>query len=326
MSTIQRRLCAALSAFALVGFAVQAQPSDYPKGPVRFVVPYQAGSTPDLMARHVAERLAGALRQPVVVDNKPGAGGMLGASLAAKAVPDGLTLVYLANQHLVHPYVTRSMPYDLLKDFSPVALLGSSEQVLVVPAASPYKNTQSMVEAGRAQAGKLTFGTGGIGSPAHLGAEALAAAGNFQAIHIPFKGAPETLNALIGGQIDFTVTNLGSAIPYIKNGQVRALAVTGAQRTALLPEVPTMVEAVPPGFVFETWGVVAVPAGVPLPVQQQLNALIKQIVTDPAGAEFWSRVGLRPAGKESLTEVAAFLSQQARLTQSLARAAGLKPE
>lgn len=327
MSNTRRHwLYATLVAFVGLNGTAQAQSSDYPQRALRFIVPYQAGSTPDLMARHVADRLTAALQQPVVIDNKPGAGGILGASLAAKTAPDGYTLVYLTNQHLVHPFVTRTMPYDVLKDFSPVTLLGSSEQVLVVPAASPYKTVKALSDAGRAQPGKLSYGSGGIGSPAHLGAEALGVAGNFQATHIPYKGAPETLNALIGGHIEFTVTNLGSAMPFITSGQVRALGVTGAKRPVQLPDVPTMTEALPPGFVFETWGVVAVPTGVPAPLQQKLNSLLNRIVTDPANADFWARAGLRPAGREGLPDLAAFMAQQARLTQSLARAAALKPE
>ncbi|RYE88362.1 MAG: tripartite tricarboxylate transporter substrate binding protein, partial [Oxalobacteraceae bacterium] len=177
----------------------------YPTHPLRWVLPYQAGSQPDIIARFLAQRLGTRLHQVVVVENRPGAGGLIGADIVAKAAPDGYTLGYLSTQHLAHKFLLKSVPYDAVKDFQPIQLVGSVPQVMVVAQANPAKTMADFTARAKASATPVTFGSGGLSSPAHLAGQALASAAGFQAQHVPYKGSPEALSALIGGQVDYAV-------------------------------------------------------------------------------------------------------------------------
>lgn len=323
-----RKLFTALAAAMIAAIvplkAVHAQ-ADFPSRPVKIIVPYQAGSAPDSYVRFVGQRLAEALKQPVVVDNKPGAGGVIGGEALAKAAPDGYTLGYISIQHLANKYLMRSMPFDVIRDLQPIQMFGVLPQVVVVAVENPAKSLGEFVQQARARPYPVTFGSGGSGSPAHLAGHALATAGDFKSTHVAYKGSPESLTALIGGQIDYLVTTSATSIPLIKAGKIRALAITSARRTDLLPGIPTVAEALPAGFVFEAWGMLMAPSKTPKAVIDRLAAAMQTAMHEPATEKFFAGTATSsetmPAG-----QLPEFVKAEDRKIARWIRDAGLKPE
>ncbi len=272
----RRHLLGGLIAAPALASSVFAQ-GTWPSAPIRIVVPAPAGGGVDIFARVVGEQLAAALKQTVIIDNKAGAGGLIGTKAAAQAAPDGYTIAYLHSGLVTVQAMNPRL--DLLKEFRPVAKLSYSPFMAVVNAESKYKTLQDLVADVQANPGKLTFGSGGPGSPAHLAVEYIEEKlGNFKAVHVPFKGAAESANAIVGGQVDFQVGLLAASMPLVQGGKLRALAVTSAKRLPQLPDVPTMSEAGVPGFVFEPWGGFGVPAGTPDAVIARLNEVLPGIL------------------------------------------------
>ncbi len=272
--------------------AVAAHADDaYPNHPIRVVVPFQPGSSPDATMRFLGQQLAEVLKQPIVIDNRPGAGGLLGGDAVAKAAPDGYTLGYLSNQHLLHPYMVAKMPYDPLKAFAPVSMLGRSAQVLLVPSSNPATDLKSFIANAKAQTGTLKFGSGGIGSPAHLAGQVFARQAGLNVVHVPYKGAPESVTALMGGHLDYVIATAGVAAPVVKSGKARALAVTSDTRHAVFPQVPTLAESFPKGLVLEPWSVIAAPANTPGAVVDRLNKAFAQVLRDPRTVDYYQKLG-----------------------------------
>lgn len=286
------KLIRTLAAFAaaLSFGAAQAQEA-FPDHPVTIVVPYQAGSSPDATMRLVGQQLSEVLKQPVIIDNRPGAGGLLGGDILAKAAPDGYTVGFLSNQHLLHPYMVAKTPYDPLTAFRMVAMIGRSAQVLVVPESSPAKDLKSFIEASKAKPGRLKFGSGGIGSPAHLAGQVFAKQAGLNAVHVPYKGAPQAVTALMGDQLDYAIVTAGVAAPLVKAHKLKALAVTSAKRHAVFPDAPPLAEALPGGLVLEPWSVVAVPAKTPQAVVDQLNRAFAQVLADKRTIDYYTKLG-----------------------------------
>ena len=231
-------LAALLLALAPAAFA-QA----FPDKPIKFVVPFTAGSGTDIVARTVAEPMSRALGQPIVVENKPGAGGTLGAAQVAKSAPDGYTLLVHSAGHVANPAIYNNLPYDTAKDFVGITPLASLPNVLIVSPAKGWKSPQDMVAQARANPGKLNYGSAGIGSATHMNAEIFRDSAKFDAVHVPFKGTPEAMTETATGRVDFFFAPLSSALPLIKDGRLQALAVGTPQRSPVLPNVPTTVEA-----------------------------------------------------------------------------------
>lgn len=273
-----------------VASAAHAQ-GTYPYQPIRVVVPFQPGSSPDATMRFLGQQLTEVLKQPIVIENRPGAGGLVGGDQVAKAEPDGYTLGYLSNQHLLHPYMVAKMPYDPLKAFTLVSVLGRSAQVLLVPSSSPATDLKSFLAAAKAKSGTLKFGSGGIGSPAHLAGQVFARQAGLQAVHVPYKGAPESVTALMGGHIDYVIATAGVATQVVKSGKARALAVTSAQRHPVFPDAPTLAESFPKGLVLEPWSLIAVPVGTPAPIVERLNQALTQVLRDPRTVEYYDKLG-----------------------------------
>ncbi len=272
----RRRLLGALIAAQAMASNTLAQ-ATWPSAPIRIIVPSPAGGGVDVFARVVGEQLAAALKQTVIIDNKAGAGGLIGTKAAAQSAPDGYTIAYLHSGLVTVQAMNPRL--DLLKEFRPVAKLSYSPFMAVVNAESKYKTLQDLITDVQANPGKLTFGSGGPGSPAHLAVEYIEEKlGNFKAVHVPFKGAAEAANAIVGGQVDFQVGLLAASIPLVQGGKLRALAVTSAKRLPQLPNVPTMSEAGVPGFVFEPWGGFGVPADTPDAVIARLNEVLPGIL------------------------------------------------
>ena len=295
MTALTRRRALALGlATPLVIPAARAQTA-WPSKPVRIIVPFPPGGSTDILARAIAPKLALALGQHVVVDNKPGAGGSLGAAEAAKAEPDGSTLLMGHIGTLaVNPAMYPKLPYDPLKSFVPVAYVARVPNVLVVHAASPIRSLKDLVEAARASPGRLTYSSGGNGSAAHITFESLKLRTKIFMLHIPYRGTAPSVTDVIAGQVDCTFTGAPAVLPHVRSGRLRALAVSSPQRLAALPDVPTVAESGYPGFEADQWYGIVAPAGTPAAVVTRLNAEINKALALPDVAQQLSVEGAAP--------------------------------
>jgi tripartite-type tricarboxylate transporter receptor subunit TctC len=256
--------------------------AQYPTKPVKIVVPFIAGSAPDVLARAVGDKLAQRLGQPVVIENRPGAGGNIGAEALARMPPDGYALLLATSSHVVNPALYGRVGYDPVKDFVPVALLMKLPSLLVVPPDSPATTVGQLVALARAKPGQLNYGSGGAGSLAHLAGATFTAVAGIDVVHVPYKGAPEIITSLLSGQTQFGFPTFSTALPQVKAGKLKALGVTSAKRNPQLPEVPTMQEAMQPGFELEAWFGLWAPAGTPEAIVQRINADTAAALRDPA--------------------------------------------
>ncbi len=277
----RRILLTGASAMALTALRVHAQPA-FPSKALRIVVPFAAGGVGDLTARAVATGLAERLGQPVVIDNRPGAGGVVAADAVARAEPDGHTLFLMSNGTAVSASLFRSLPYDTLADFAPVSTLGFFDIAVLVPADSPHATLAQLLAHARARPGQLNIGSINIGSTQHLAAELFRSSAAIDAQVVPFNGTPALITALRGRQVDVGVEILGPTLTQVRAGALRVLAVTGEQRSAVLPDVPTAVELGVQGFAATSWNALAVPARTPRPVVERLQREVVATVATPA--------------------------------------------
>jgi tripartite-type tricarboxylate transporter receptor subunit TctC len=288
--TMKRLLIAAAAVLVAATSAAQT----YPTKTIKIVVPFTAGSATDIMARVVGEKLQAAWGQPVVVENRPGAGGTLGATQVAKGEADGHTLLVVSTGHVVNPVLYSNLQYDTLSDFSGVTPLASLPSVLVVGAGSPYKTVAELIAAARAKPGVLNYASAGVGSATHVNAEKFRANANLQVTHIPFKGTPETIVEVSSGRTDFMFTPVLASIPSIRDNRLRALAVSTAKRSSALPNVPTVAESGLPGFAFDFWIGMLAPAKTPKPVVAKINAEVARILALPEVKERMATLGAEP--------------------------------
>ncbi len=267
---------------SLAGYAQTTQAQIYPARPIRFIVPFPPGGSTDIYARIIAPRLSEKLRQQVVVDNRAGAGGALGAELAAKAPPDGYTIwLGQTNNLAIGPAMRARNSYDPIRDFSPITLLMRAPQVMVVNAGSPITSVNDLVAAAKKNPGSMSFASAGIGSGGHLSGELFNQAAGINIVHVPYKGAAPAMIDLLGGRITYLATSLASAAQFMKEGKIKALATTGTRRARMLPDVPTVAEAAIPGFDVESWHGMLAPAKVPREVVLRLNRDIVSILGQP---------------------------------------------
>ena len=288
---MKRLLIAAATVFAVASATAQAA---YPSKVIKIIVPFTAGSATDIMARIVGEKLTTSMGQPVVVENRPGAGGTLGASQVAKSEPDGYTLLVVSTGHVVNPALYANLNYDTLGDFVGVSPLAAVPSVLVVGAGSPIKNMAELIATAKAKPGQLNFASAGVGSATHVNAEKFRAQANIQVTHIPFKGTPETIVEISAGRVDFMFTPVLSSIPSIRDNRMRALAVSTAKRSSALPDIPTVAEAGLPGFVFDFWIGMLAPAKTPKAIVNKLNAEVRNILQLPDVKDRLSKLGADP--------------------------------
>ncbi|SAI71057.1 lipoprotein [Bordetella ansorpii] len=267
-------LAAALTAL----LPLHAARAEFPDRPLRIVVPFTPGGGTDIIARQLAKDLGQNLGQAVVVENRPGGSTIIGSDNVARSAPDGYTLLMATFAHAVNPAIQQKLPYDTDKAFAPVAMIGKSPNVLVVAANSKFKTVQELLAAARAQPGKLTFGSYGNGTSAHLAGEMFKNLGKVDILHVPYKGAGPAINDLMGGQIDMIFSTSASVSAQVKSGQLRALAVTSPKRSPTYPEVPTVAEAGLPDYFVDSWYAVFVPAGTPASVIDRLNEGIRGAV------------------------------------------------
>lgn len=290
--------------------AAAAEQADYPTRPIRLVVPWTAAGTTDLVARSVAERLSARLGQPVVVENRPGATGLIGTQQVAQAVPDGYTLLLMsATVHTVSPNLKKAFPLDPIDDFTPISQVVSFPYVMVVPSNSPYKSVADVAEAARKAPGKISYGSFGLSSSPFLISELFALSTHTKLLHVPYKGAAPAIQDLLGGYITFFIDSLPSPLGQIRGGQLRALSVTTPERASILPDVPTMAETIP-GFEAIAWIGIGAPAKLPAPIADRLNRELQAIAAEPAYGKKLREMGLEPVANKSPAEFRDWLRAQ----------------
>ncbi len=292
-----KNFCRPILAWGLVAAASLAVAQEsYPSKPIKLIVPYAAGGPADLLARTVAERLGPRLGQPVLIENKTGAGGHLGGESVAKGAVDGYTLMLGTIAHNGAVKLYSNLRYDPLKDLQPVALIAESPSVLIVNQKSSIKSVAELLVAMRSQPGKMSYGSAGNGSAMHMAAELFRYMAKVDYVHVPYRGGAPAMADLLGGQVDMLFESLGTAHPHLKSGKVRALAVTGTARNASLPDVPTLDEAGVPGYSSVPWYTISAARGVPPAIVSKLNAEINAVLKTPELVQRWDALGIQPLG------------------------------
>ncbi|MDP9963841.1 tripartite-type tricarboxylate transporter receptor subunit TctC [Variovorax paradoxus] len=315
-------MAAAFAACTLGGTGAHAQGAWPGAQPIKLVVPFTAGSGTDIVARLVAEKLGPALGTSVVVDNKPGAGGTLGAAIAAKAPADGYTLLVHSAGHLVNPWIYKGLSYDTLKDFTGITPMASLPNVLVT-GPSHFASVQDLVAKAKARPGGLNYGSAGNGSATHMNAEVFRLAAGLDAQHVPFRGTPEAMTEVMAGRVDWFFAPMVSALPLIKSGKLQALAVGTAKRSPALPEAPTTVEAGVPGSEYLFWVGLFAPAKTPQPVVDRLQAEVAKIMASPELKERLDKLGAEPFTMPS-AQFNKFIADETAKAQQVVKAASIK--
>jgi tripartite-type tricarboxylate transporter receptor subunit TctC len=310
----------------LLALALSAAPvaAVYPDKPLRLVAPFPPGGSVDLVGRHLAQRLSENLKQRVVVDNRPGAGGGIGAALVAKATPDGYTLLLGGvSTHGINPTLYPDLPYDPVRDFAPICLLVTMPNVVVVNPALPLRSLSDLVAYARAHPGQVTYASSGNGTTLHLAGEMFMRAANIKMVHVPYRGGAPALADLLGGQVQVMFDNIPISLQMVRSGKLRALAVTGARRSPAVPDLPTVAESGYPGYAVISWQGLFAPAGTPAPIITKLNQEVRKVLLDQDLREQLSRDGIETAGN-SPVELAAFVRAEIARWAKIVRDSGAK--
>ena len=329
--TIRRLFLALTTAIpAVLGLnysaSLLAQTAPYPTKQIRIIVPFPPGGIADTFGRVIAQKLAESWAQPVVVENRAGAGGNIGADVVAKSPADGYSLVMGSiGTHAANPALFANMPYDPIKDFSPIALVMEAEGLLIVNPASNIKTVRELIERARAEPGVLTYASGGRGTTGHLAGELFNASAKVQLVHVPYKGNVPAITDLLGGQTVLSFATMPTALPYVRNGRLKALAVIGANRSPTLPEVPTLTESGLPGFEVNNWIGLFAPAGVPPEIVAKLNTAVMAILRAPEIEKRIDSEGARVT-PNTPAQFAVFVQNETVKWEKVLRDAGTKPE
>jgi tripartite-type tricarboxylate transporter receptor subunit TctC len=303
-----------------------AMPADYPSKPIRIIATAPPGSPPDVIARLVGERLGAALGQPVVVENKPGAVGTIGLQAVARAPADGYTFGVLAMPALLAPSLLPSMPYDLQKDLAPVGQVVWASNVLVVHSASKLRSLADVVKTGQDKPNELTYASGGNGTPAHLAAALLALRSGMQLRHVPYRGAPEGVAAVMAGQVDMMFAAAGAALPHVKSGKLRALATSAPTRLASAPEIPTVAELGFEGFDIRDWQGIVAPAGTPETIVHRVAAELRLLAAQPDVKARLSAIGMDAVEHGGPEAFGSLIKTEAARWSRVVREAGIRGE
>ena len=311
----------ACSLFAAAG----ARAADYPVRPVRIVIGFTPGGTPDITARLIGVKLSESLGQQIVVDNRPGAGGTIGAKLVAESNPDGHTLLSVSASHVLQPSIYARLPYDTLKDFAGITRTSTACYMLVTSPSSEARSAKELIAVAKAKPGQLNFASAGSGSGTHFAAEMFKHAAGIDAVHIPYKGIPESLNDTIAGRVQFFMSPLSGAIPLVKGGKLHALGISCTRRVAAIPDIPTLAESALPGFSYGTWSGILAPVKTPRAIIGKLHTEITRILALPDIQQKMTSLGVEPdpttpAGFDRL------IAEQVAMMAKLARAAGIQPQ
>jgi tripartite-type tricarboxylate transporter receptor subunit TctC len=297
----------------------------YPSRPVRIVVPFTPGGQPDIVSRLIAPRLTESLGQQVIVDNRPGAGGMIGARIVVASNPDGHTLFSVSAAHVVTPAVRANLGYDTVKDFAGITMTTNAAYYLVVPVSLEVRTVKDLITLAKAKPGQLNFTSAGTGSGTHFGGEMFKYAAGIDVVHVPHKGIPEALTEVMTGRVHYFMSPFGSTAGLIRDGKLRALAVSSPQRTRMNPEIPTISESGLPGFRYDSWGALYAPAKTPRPVISRLNREVASALQRPEVRNRLLAIGMEPA-PGTPAQLDQFTVEQLKLALALAQRAGLKPE
>ena len=321
----RRQWLAAAAAWPLAAQLPRAAAQGFPGRPLTVVVPFAPGGVADITARTVGRAMADSLGQPVIIDNKPGAGGIVATQAVLKAPADGHTLLLMSNATAVSVHLVKKLPFDVQKDLQPVSTLGFFELGLAVAQESRFKTLKELLAYGRAHPGKLTLGTIAVGSTQHLSAELFKSRTGLDAVVVPYKGSPAVINALRAGEIDLAFEILSPLLPQLKAGVIRALAVTGPQRFAGLPEVPTVIEQGVPNYSVDSWNALAVPAGTPAAAIERLRQAAQEAVQQAAVRTTLRELGVK-AQAGTPAEAQALLAAEIRHWGEVVRAARIEAE
>ena len=324
MNPRARFVIVSLLVMAVISPVTWAQ--DYPARPIRFIVGYPPGGAVDVLARIVGPKLSDSFGQQIVIDNRTGAATVIASEITAKAAPDGYTLFMQdIPSHAINASLYKKLPYDPIKDFAGVTMVASGPQVIVANPSLPIKSVTDLIEMARAKPGQLNFASGGSGSTAHLAAELLKMMANINLTHVPYKGGALAMTDVISGQVQMLFFSLTGALPQIKAGRVRAIAVTSAKRSGAAPEIPTVGESGVPGYEATNVYGVLVPAATPKPVVGKLNAAILQVLRSPAVSDEITRQGADPRGSTP-GELENYLKSEIAKWAKVVRAANLRPD
>ena len=322
---ITRWSLAALALAAATGAGAQTSAQGFPNKPIRIVVTFTAGGAPDIIARLLAERFTAAWGQPVIVDNKPGSGGNIGADFVAKAAPDGYTLVLgTVGTHSINGALYAKMPYDMVRDFTPVSLLATTPNMLVVHNEVPAKTLQELIALGKRE-GKMSFASSGSGTSIHVAGELFKSMTGIDMTHIPYKGRASAIPDLLGGRVTMMFDNMPSSLPLVREGKLRALGVTSLVRSPAAPDIPTIAEAGLPGFEAVSWFAMFAPPGTPKPVVDKIQAEINRILKSPDSAKKLTDIGLEPVGGTP-EELAAYQRTEITKWAKVVKDSGAKAE
>lgn len=330
MNSLRRLINLTLPLFFALAAALvcaNAVAQGYPSRPMRLIVPYPPGGPLDIMARAIGQKLTEAWSQPVVVDNRAGAGGNIGADLVAKSPADGYTLLMGAvATHAINPSLYAKVPYDPVKDFAPVALVAQVPNILVVNPSVPARTVPELIELARARPGYLNFGSGSTGSTGHLAGELFNTMAGVKMVHIPYKGGAPAMADLLAGQVQLMFDNLANALPHVKAGKLRALAVTTLARSPAVPDLPTIAESGLPGFDLTTWFGIMVPAGTPPDIVTRLNTEIVRALNAKDMRERLEKMGAEVPADNTPEHFAAFIRSEAAKYAKVVRQSGAKVE
>jgi tripartite-type tricarboxylate transporter receptor subunit TctC len=316
---------AATAAAAALAFSALAQTPEYPAKPIRLIVPLTPGSGADIAGRIIGQRLAEHWKQPVIVENRPGAGGQIGTAAVVKAEPDGYTLLVQSSSHAANPAIYKSLAYDPLKDLADVAILGKTPYVMVSAGNGPYQSLKDVIAAAKAKPGEVPFASAGVGTSTHLAAEYLIALAGVKMLHVPFKGSPDAIQDVLGGRSAFYMAPLDVALGLIKDRKLNPLGVSTKMRVELLPDVPTVAEQGLPDYDMSLWFGMWAPAATPIPVVQKLNAAVNAIVFEPAVKEQFQKLGIEPAPMKP-EDFAKFVRSQIDFYKKIVARAGITPQ
>lgn len=299
-----------------------AQAQDYPTKTIRLIVPLTAGAGADIAARIIAQRMNEHWKLPVIVENRPGAGGQIGTAAVVKAEPDGHTLMVQSSSHAANPAIYKSLPYDPLQDLVDVAILGKTPYVMVSSGSGPYKSLQALLDAAKAKPGEIAYASAGLGTSTHLASEYLLGLAGVRMIHVPFKGSPEALQDVLGGRSAFYMAPVNVAVGLVKDGKLNPLGVSTTSRAEVLPQVPTLASQNLPGYEVTLWFGLWAPAATPPQVVQKLNSAVNAIVFEPPVREQFGRLGIQPAPMK-LEEFARFVRSEMDVYRKIVRAANI---
>lgn len=315
-----------LGGASLLVLAAPLQAQTYPSRPIRFIVPFAAGAgVLDIMARIVGQHLGTATGQQVVIDNRPGAGGNVGAEVAAKATPDGYTMLMGAVALVVSPYLYAKLPFDPLTDLVPVTQVNSAPLMLVVHPSLPVKSVAELIAYVKARPGQLNYGSGGVGATPFLATELFKSMAGIDVTHVPYRGGAPALADLVAGQLSFMIENVPGTLPLVRDGKLRALAITSRQRLALVPDLPTMEEAGVPGYEMIGWNGIFVPKATPPEIVTRLNAELVKVLRSADVGEQLAKLGAVPVG-DSPEQFGAFVKAESARWGKIIKDLGIKPE